>query len=679
MSAATVTSSTLKRARSATRDSPSAHKKGKRQTSREKTGTFELKPNEVALGFRETTKRTVAVPAYICEHPSQDELNNLCLVTNVPRIHAPRTALREFAQGRSLLAIDVTMTQALRQRKVRVFVSELNLRLQTTACQILLFPCQVQEVLKRTWEMLPEATASVASNAPIEVHFALPSSVASEMEHGNKIRVTPAYVNQIRKTDTLTLVRHSSEPLWSLNMYRQGDLVRLAEDTSLNIWRIERVFPPIGPQDKPRVNLVLHHPIDGTIELCWQTCSSIGSLPIHVAAPELKMLQPVTVYLDAEEAWHEGFISSLEDPERIKIALREDNKQVVVPRERVVPKWENVPRVGVKHLGNQLSPFRATRYALGKGVIFYKVVDERAHATIVPHYSLVVWTPPPPEFSSGLTREWQVVPEELMLGGSHPKHAFQAGDLVRFPNNEQACLLSTKTASSSSWNMLASNWRQEASTCSATELKSASLVAKGDAVRKGMGPGSAAIWFRPEDCTLVPVQLIGEKNEKHEQRVKLTHTNREQTANWFMLWPDLSRWQRVRYTSDMLNEYRVLNTLSSGSSSTKELDPHKDWSYTIQKRTVAGKEEESPFSVSPFHVLPIEQHVKSEVVDKKEEAKDVSKSALCIACQDKPLGMVLMPCRHLNLCSECAQTISKSTNRCPMCRHVIQTMFEIFM
>jgi hypothetical protein len=48
--------------------------------------------------------------------------------------------------------------------------------------------------------------------------------------------------------------------------------------------------------------------------------------------------------------------------------------------------------------------------------------------------------------------------------------------------------------------------------------------------------------------------------------------------------------------------------------------------------------------------------------------------AICVVCLSEPKDTVALPCRHLCMCSECAQQVRNQSNRCPMCRSTIERL-----
>jgi hypothetical protein len=49
---------------------------------------------------------------------------------------------------------------------------------------------------------------------------------------------------------------------------------------------------------------------------------------------------------------------------------------------------------------------------------------------------------------------------------------------------------------------------------------------------------------------------------------------------------------------------------------------------------------------------------------------------LCVICLTNPKDTVVLPCRHLCMCSECAQVLRGQNNSCPMCRTGIERLMK---
>ena len=55
----------------------------------------------------------------------------------------------------------------------------------------------------------------------------------------------------------------------------------------------------------------------------------------------------------------------------------------------------------------------------------------------------------------------------------------------------------------------------------------------------------------------------------------------------------------------------------------------------------------------------------------------------CVACQDQPKTVLVLPCKHMCLCVDCAHTIASQRSRvrrvCPLCRGRIQTVMNVYL
>lgn len=60
---------------------------------------------------------------------------------------------------------------------------------------------------------------------------------------------------------------------------------------------------------------------------------------------------------------------------------------------------------------------------------------------------------------------------------------------------------------------------------------------------------------------------------------------------------------------------------------------------------------------------------------KKAMEQRTTTSHICIACQERERNIVLLPCKHLCLCSACSPAVR---DKCPLCRTEIQEHLKIF-
>ncbi|KAI4317751.1 hypothetical protein L6164_025596 [Bauhinia variegata] len=49
----------------------------------------------------------------------------------------------------------------------------------------------------------------------------------------------------------------------------------------------------------------------------------------------------------------------------------------------------------------------------------------------------------------------------------------------------------------------------------------------------------------------------------------------------------------------------------------------------------------------------------------------------CVICMTEPKDTAVLPCRHMCMCSECAQALRHQSNKCPICRQPIEELIEI--
>lgn len=49
----------------------------------------------------------------------------------------------------------------------------------------------------------------------------------------------------------------------------------------------------------------------------------------------------------------------------------------------------------------------------------------------------------------------------------------------------------------------------------------------------------------------------------------------------------------------------------------------------------------------------------------------------CLICMSAPKNTILLPCRHICLCSECSMALRLQTNKCPVCRAKVESLLRI--
>ena len=80
-------------------------------------------------------------------------------------------------------------------------------------------------------------------------------------------------------------------------------------------------------------------------------------------------------------------------------------------------------------------------------------------------------------------------------------------------------------------------------------------------------------------------------------------------------------------------------------------------------------------SPSPSHSAGASSDVRSE------DEEEINRK--CVVCQDQPKTVLVLPCKHMCLCVDCAHTIASLRSRfrrvCPLCRGRIQTVMNVYL
>jgi len=59
------------------------------------------------------------------------------------------------------------------------------------------------------------------------------------------------------------------------------------------------------------------------------------------------------------------------------------------------------------------------------------------------------------------------------------------------------------------------------------------------------------------------------------------------------------------------------------------------------------------------------------------ENNDTDIGRECVICMTEPRDTTVLPCRHMCLCSGCADLLRHQSNKCPICRSTVKSMIEI--
>lgn len=62
-----------------------------------------------------------------------------------------------------------------------------------------------------------------------------------------------------------------------------------------------------------------------------------------------------------------------------------------------------------------------------------------------------------------------------------------------------------------------------------------------------------------------------------------------------------------------------------------------------------------------------------------ETEEDVSEENYCIICQERVKNVLLLPCKHVCVCSYCEVKLNRYGNRCPVCRTNVHRTMKVFI
>ncbi|KAJ2714244.1 hypothetical protein H4R19_001832 [Coemansia spiralis] len=156
------------------------------------------------------------------------------------------------------------------------------------------------------------------------------------------------------------------------------------------------------------------------------------------------------------------------------------------------------------------------------------------------------------------------------------------------------------------------------------------------------------------------------------------------------------------FEMDMLGKHAAhVCSAAGGASEIQEAaaDPRKAPTYGLVIELVDRRQRQARqisfiefFKEGPAHIVPrcvkqklgignmlYQQHEVfglSEALDSRTSmAKD--DPSQCAICLSDDRDTVMLPCRHLCMCRECANTYRQQSNKCPICRTVVETILHI--
>ena len=121
------------------------------------------------------------------------------------------------------------------------------------------------------------------------------------------------------------------------------------------------------------------------------------------------------------------------------------------------------------------------------------------------------------------------------------------------------------------------------------------------------------------------------------------------------------------------------NSSSNSSSSSNDTTGATARNRCSKKRARTSTGSEQP-PLSNLAALVAERGTSERALKKVKTEKTAAENELedircCVACQDAPRGVLLRPCSHMCLCTECADGL----NECPICREPITERLKVIV
>eukprot|EP00871_Galdieria_phlegrea_P005641 jgi/Galph1/6078/GphlegSOOS_G4709.1 len=139
--------------------------------------------------------------------------------------------------------------------------------------------------------------------------------------------------------------------------------------------------------------------------------------------------------------------------------------------------------------------------------------------------------------------------------------------------------------------------------------------------------------------------------------------------------------------ADLRSEEHNLLDDSFGNDEAKHVSDSSDWSAVTSQITYAtftknNEQEENTYGISVLKQYAQIGHSLYELediygYDASSIDEDVENTNLCIACMLNESDALLLPCRHLCMCAECADRLRFRSNKCPVCRQVVDWILQV--
>jgi E3 ubiquitin-protein ligase MGRN1 len=130
------------------------------------------------------------------------------------------------------------------------------------------------------------------------------------------------------------------------------------------------------------------------------------------------------------------------------------------------------------------------------------------------------------------------------------------------------------------------------------------------------------------------------------------------------------------YQDDSVSCYPLLIQLKS-----TEKDENNDFQYQLNYCSIDKLESGNDFNIKLMKQKLILQgqvfELTGEIFGNNQDDVSNEDSKNCVICIADEADVAVLPCRHMCLCIGCAKLLKQQSNKCPLCRTVIESIIKI--
>eukprot|EP01080_Neovahlkampfia_damariscottae_P005530 gene5530-9347_t len=130
------------------------------------------------------------------------------------------------------------------------------------------------------------------------------------------------------------------------------------------------------------------------------------------------------------------------------------------------------------------------------------------------------------------------------------------------------------------------------------------------------------------------------------------------------------------YQDDSVTSYPLLIQLKS-----TEKDENNEYQYQLNYCSIDKVENKNDFTINLMKQKIILKgqvfELTGEIYGNEQEDLMNEDSKNCVICIAEEADVAVLPCRHMCLCLGCAKLLKQQSNKCPLCRTIIESIVKI--